>query len=115
MDPLLWSNPGVAYLGNHDVATGMTTKQNCWQVLECGRELGGHLVEELGVCPVSLDLEYDGVNGGKGGGRFCWEVAGSFSRGERQGRFATSCVDCVLCPFLEQVAKDGGRALHPDP
>ena len=39
--------------------------KNCWEFMNCGRQLGGINVEELGECPASQDTSFDGYNGGK--------------------------------------------------
>jgi len=35
-------------------------KQNCWEYKNCGREEGGKNIEQLGVCPASVDSYYEG-------------------------------------------------------
>ncbi|MFQ5965186.1 MAG: two-CW domain-containing protein [Candidatus Scalinduaceae bacterium] len=87
----------------------MMKRKNCWEVMKCGREPNGEKVEELGVCPASLSNKYDGVNGGKFGGRFCWAVAGTFYEGEVQGTYARKLVRCLRCEFLKQVHEEEGR------
>jgi hypothetical protein len=42
----------------------MIKRLNCWEFKKCGREPGGHKVEELGVCPATTDKEFNGVNKG---------------------------------------------------
>lgn len=39
-------------------------KMNCWQVKECGREVGGAKADELGVCPGATESRMQGINGG---------------------------------------------------
>jgi hypothetical protein len=39
-------------------------KRNCWEVMNCGREVGGTKVDALGVCPASRLIEFDGINNG---------------------------------------------------
>ena len=51
--------------------------KNCWEIMKCGREPNGKN-EHLGVCPAAVPGEFDGMNNGKYGGRFCWNLAGSF-------------------------------------
>ncbi len=86
----------------------MDRKFNCWEVLACGREPGGPKAATEGVCPASTDASYDGVNGGKNAGRFCWVISGTFCRGEACGSNVKDCVDCVLCPFMQRVADEEG-------
>jgi len=35
------------------------SKENCWEVKKCERQLGVTKVEELGVCPVSQESRFD--------------------------------------------------------
>ena len=84
-------------------------KKNCWEIKNCGREPGGEKSAELGICPAALGKEYDGVNGGKNGGRCCWAIAGTFCGGEIQGTFARKLQSCLACPFYLQVEKEEER------
>lgn len=84
----------------------MTVKKNCWEVKNCGRKLGGHLVEEHGVCPAAAKDKFDGVNDGRNAGRVCWSVAGTFCNGVVQCTFATKIDSCLQCPFFQQVATE---------
>jgi hypothetical protein len=83
-------------------------KRNCWEVKGCGREPGGSRTAELGVCPASLAREYNGVNGGVNGGRFCWFVTGTFCGGKVQGTFAQKRTSCLSCEFMQEVRKEEG-------
>ena len=56
--------------------------------MECGREEGGHMAEELGVCPAYPD------NGCR-----CAHTTGTLCGGKPQGTFADKFFDCVACPF----------------
>ena len=84
-------------------------KKNCWHVKKCGRQPGGENVEGLGECPAAHPNDYDGVNRGRHGGRFCWSVAGTFCGGTAQGTYSKKIVDCLRCEFLKQVERDEGR------
>ncbi len=79
------------------------TRQNCWEVKKCGRQPGGDKVDQLGQCPAATETSYDGTNGGKNGGRFCWKVAGTMCGSEVQGVYARKLVTCLECEFLQQV------------
>ncbi|MFC1745837.1 two-CW domain-containing protein [Candidatus Riflebacteria bacterium] len=83
-------------------------KKNCWQVKKCGREPGGCMVDELGVCPSPVAAEYDGKNCGKNAGRYCWRVAGTFCGGKIQGTFSAKMLNCAKCPFFKQVREEEG-------
>ena len=86
----------------------MEPKINCWEVKKCERQPGGNKVKELGVCPSAVPGEYDGVNNGTNGGRFCWRIAGTFCGGEPQGTAAQKTFNCLNCEFLKQVIAEEG-------
>ena len=83
-------------------------KQNCWEATRCGREVGGKLVHEHGICPASLDGSIDGINNGCNGGRICWAVAGTLCGGKPQGTLAEKRLTCLNCAFYKQVALEEG-------
>ncbi len=87
----------------------MSEKENCWEFMHCGREPGGRKVVEFGECPVATNAEFDGVNGGQNGGRFCWAISGSYCKGEIQGTFARKFSSCLVCPFFVVTSEDEGR------
>lgn len=88
------------------------SRLNCWEVSRCGRQPEGTASRRDGICPAATDLEFDGANGGRAAGRFCWMIAGTFCRGRPQGSLVEKHHDCILCPFMEQVAREeGGRFL----
>ncbi len=65
---------------------------NCWEIMECGREIGGKKVVELGICPASAQSAGDS----------CWLVAGTFCGGEVQGTTAEKEGNCLRCSFYKQ-------------
>jgi hypothetical protein len=83
-------------------------RRNCWEVKKCGRSPEGENVEKLGLCSAAIPNEYEGVNDGKHGGRFCWAIAGTFCGGEAQGTYSKKILDCLHCEVLKQVQKDEG-------
>jgi hypothetical protein len=85
-------------------------KLNCWQYMRCGREPGGRKAAELGVCPASADISFDGINRGRNAGRFCWAVAGTFCGGKVQGSFAEKRSSCFSCEFFHNVRAEEGSA-----
>jgi hypothetical protein len=84
----------------------MTEKKNCWEVKNCGRQLGGKKVKELGICPASMEARLDGIHNGKNAGRSCWVVAGTLCGGAEQGTFAKKFHSCETCEFYETVKKE---------
>ncbi|HET6514108.1 MAG TPA: diguanylate cyclase [Thermodesulfovibrionales bacterium] len=83
-------------------------KKNCWDVKECGRELGGKNVREIGICLAAIYRKLDGVHGGKNAGRACWLVAGTMCPGRVQGTFAEEYKDCLICDFYALVKREEG-------
>lgn len=81
---------------------------NCWEITRCGREPGGEHAASPGVCPAAAARWAHGLNGGKNGGRACWAIAGSFSRGEICGTLAARMCDCMACDFFARVGKEQG-------
>jgi hypothetical protein len=77
--------------------------ENCWEFMECGREVGGPRAEEQGVCLAATETRLDGIHGGKNGGRACWAVCGTLCGGEVQGSFAEKMGSCKSCNFYKQV------------
>ena len=61
---------------------------NCWEFMQCGREDGGKMALELGVCPAFPD-----------NGKTCARVAGTFCGGEVQGTFALKLANCLKCNY----------------
>ena len=82
--------------------------KNCWEVMKCGREPGGKN-HELGGCPAASSGEHDGTNNGKHRGRFCWNTAGTFCRGEVLGSVARKLKSCRECGFYMLVNKEEGE------
>ena len=87
-------------------------KQNCWEFKKCGRAPGGAKVAEMGVCPASNDMEFNGANGGINAGRMCWKVSGTYCKGEVQGTYAQKQTNCVSCDFFIAVKQEEGDAFR---
>ena len=93
-------------------AEGLVTARrvNCWDILKCGREPGGQMVDERGPCPAALDREADGVNSGTNGGRVCWAISGTFCGLQVEGSEAARLVSCFSCDFFTKVVQEEGLA-----
>jgi len=87
-------------------------KANCWEIMGCGRQVGGHRVAELGVCPATTCATCAGANGGVQGGRLCWAVAGTLCGGEVQGSFAAKSASCTACEVFKRVQAEEGPAFQ---
>ncbi|MBU1023967.1 hypothetical protein KKB99_06760 [bacterium] len=83
-------------------------KKNCWEFKNCGRQLGGQNVGLLGVCPASIDKTNHGKNSGINGGRYCWQIAGTFCGEKVQGEYAKKISTCMVCDFFKLVREEEG-------
>lgn len=86
-----------------------TAKLNCWELKQCGREPNGPKVEELGVCPATVEKRAHGINHGVNGGRACWAIAGTLCGGKVQGSFAAKLGNCWKCEFYQRVMSEEGQ------
>lgn len=89
--------------------------KNCWEIMKCGRELNGAKVHELGVCPAALPNEFDGLNNGATGGRFCWAISGTLCHGKPSGNFAQKFESCFNCTFFKYVQDQEERSFCVTP
>jgi hypothetical protein len=83
-------------------------EKNCWEMMKCGREPNGRN-ENLGICSAAMPGEHDGKNRGRYGGRFCWNIAGSFCKGAIQGTVAKKLQNCQECGFYVLVSNEEGK------
>jgi hypothetical protein len=83
-------------------------KQNCWEYMNCGRELGAAKAGELGICVAALQQSLNNVHGGLNAGRACWVVAGTLCGGEVQGSFVFKTKTCIQCDFFKLVCREEG-------
>ncbi len=82
--------------------------KNCWEVIHCGREVGGANCVSLGVCPTATDERLDGINGGCNGGRVCWTVPGTQVHWGAPSYSAPKALNCLNCSFLHLVESEEG-------
>jgi len=74
-------------------------KSNCWEVKGCRKE----------DCVAHSATVFNGVHGGKNGGRCCWVVAGTRCGGVTQGVYAQKMGGgCNKCDFYLSVRKEEG-------
>jgi len=92
-----------------DVESSSKARPNCWEVMKCGRQPGGDKVSQLGLCPAATETSFDGTNGGKNAGRFCWKVAGTMCGGKVEGVVARRLKSCTDCEFYHQVREEQAR------
>ena len=86
----------------------MAERLNCWEYAHCGREPGAQRSGEMDPCPAATDATYDGLNGGRNAGRFCWAVSGTLCDGKTQGTYARKQAQCRQCPFFRRVRVEEG-------
>jgi len=85
-------------------------RANCWEVVRCGREPGGHFAERDGVCPAAVDTSADGVNSGENGGRVCWAISGTLCELDVKETVGSKISSCLNCDFFYQVLEEEGSA-----
>ena len=83
-------------------------KLNCWEITKCGRGPGGNNTRHHGVCPVATEITANGINGGKNGGRICWDVPFTLCEGKVQNDFSQKAVSCVSCEVFNRVRAEEG-------
>jgi hypothetical protein len=96
----------------HDRYTIVKHNLNCWEAKRCGRQLGGSRENELGPCPASTAGECDGINHGKNGGRFCWNIVATLCDHKLLGNFAGKNLKCKDCAFYRRVQQDEDDAFR---
>jgi hypothetical protein len=64
--------------------------RNCWEFMNCGREMAGEKAAELGVCPAWPNH-----------GRVCAHVIGTLCGGQVEGCCAATISDCRDCDFFK--------------
>ena len=65
----------------------MSSLQNCWEIMNCGRQKGGPQESELGECIASRE----------GMGHSCWAIAGTMCGGVVSGTAAQKKITCMSC------------------
>lgn len=83
---------------------------NCWEFMKCGREPGGRLAGEQGVCPAAAFAPADGYLGGRKAGRACCFVAGTFCNETLQGTYRDKSEACWDCDFYRLLRREHGAA-----
>lgn len=83
------------------------SKPNCWEFKSCGRGPGS-----ARECPAAADRWATGAHSGRGAGRACWVVAGTFCGGVVQGDFAAKLSNCVECDFYRKVRREEGMGFQ---
>ena len=101
-------------------------KQNCWDFFDCKRDpdsidLQSRSKQRLDPCNVGLIISHNGKNSGKNGGRYCWNVQGSYCeisrlhKAQDPGRGSQLFKEdaCDTCDFKKLVMKEEGALFTP--
>ena len=81
-------------------------KQNCWEYMKCGRHPGGDKAAAMGVCPVSVYEDLNGVHGGENAGRACWVVDSSLCPEVKRETSEMKFTGCWKCDFFQTVKNE---------
>jgi len=84
-------------------------KKNCWEYMGCGQRSGRKRSQGCTQCPVPEMTNYDGINGGKNGGRICWLITGTLCDEDVQLTFAHKFDTCRKCDFYWTVREEAGK------
>ena len=72
---------------------------NCWEREKCGREEGGSMIKELGVCIASKEKM----------GHSCWAIAGTLCAGKVQCTVAQKIGFCTSCEVHKIYNRSTGK------
>jgi hypothetical protein len=86
-------------------------KKNCWEFKSDLQESGKESKEGCSQCPVPQLTNYDGINGGKNGGRVCWLITGTLCSEDVQLTYSHKLGTCRKCDFYLTVEKEEGSKL----
>ncbi len=88
-------------------------KENCWEFIQCGKEVGGKNLNGGPPCPASLELRLHGSNDGFNGGRACWVVENTHTTSDFGGVFTNKLAVCKQCEFYQLVHEEQGERIIP--
>ena len=84
-------------------------KKNCWEFMDCGKEIHGRHVGQEDVCRAALESRLDGMHGGRSAGRACWVVGGTRCDGQAQHDYKLKQQACGSCAFYQAVKAEEGE------
>jgi hypothetical protein len=85
-------------------------KKNCWE-FKGNRQRRKVCKEGCSQCLVPQMANYDGINGGKNGGRICWLIIGTLCDKNVQLTFSHKLNTCIKCDFYKSVKQEEGKHL----
>ena len=83
-------------------------KCNCWEYMNCGKEIVRNGNGNESVCPIALDISGDSLNGGVNGGRICWIIADTKYNNTIECSALHHKSSCFSCSFRYKVTMDEG-------
>ncbi len=88
---------------------GSIKRLNCWDYMGCSchPDSGGS-----DVCPVIDAKEFDGLNGGLNGGRYCWHVEDALCRMGSLELNRKEPLNCASCDFFYYVREQEGPSIQ---
>ena len=86
-------------------------RMNCWEYMASGRHRDGSGKEGCSQCPVPQMTNYDGINGGRNGGRACWIITGTLGDRDVQMTFSHKLATCLKCNVYIAIKEEEGDNL----
>lgn len=83
-------------------------KINCWEYKKCSSHERGVTTPASEICPVSLETRFNGIYGGRNGGRSCWLVRETLCGGRNQRTAVHKFIECFFCDFKKYVIMEEG-------
>jgi len=72
---------------------------------------GNNGKKKCSECPVPSNANYNGINGGKNGGRVCWIILGTLCNENQQLVGTRQLEGCADCDFYRAVKEEEGKDL----
>ncbi|MFH2036667.1 MAG: two-CW domain-containing protein [Candidatus Zixiibacteriota bacterium] len=91
----------------------MYRKLNCWEYHNCGMEPGGMFADiKNNPCPIPSLFKFDGINDGRGAGRYCWMIQDKTAGGNHEFICRNSNKSCCHCPFYIRVQNEEAEVVR---
>ncbi len=72
-------------------------KRNCWEANQCGKE---------NYCVAGTSVKFDGLFGGRNGGRFCAFIDETLCKDGRPLTGEKKLIKCSECDFFDEILRD---------
>jgi hypothetical protein len=87
-------------------AGAQSTKINCWDYKGCGSNINSNRLQGVNVCPAFSDTSFNGINGGRNGGRSCWKIPCTLCGSMIQRSVVPKSLACKFCDFKNFVLNE---------